>query len=376
MRKKIKNSGKHMGLIIGILLIATSLRAPFTSVAPLLESIRDDFSLSAARAGVLQTLPLLAFALFSPLAAGFGRRLGIERTLFVALLIVVAGIMIRSCAGLAGLFGGTLLIGLGIALGNVLLPGLLKRDLPHRAASLTGLYALTMGLAAALASAVMIPFTTFFHTGWSPALLMTLALPMVALIVWLPRLKRDPVAATHDAAHPHAPARVWRSALAWQVSLFFGLNSVIYYIIVSWLPAMLQNLGFTAAQAGSLHGVLQLASALPGFFIGSILARLRDQRVLGVAIALTGAVGLTGLLMIPVMATLWVVLIGISTGAGIILGLAFISLRAGNAVQAAALSGMAQCVGYLLAAGGPPLAGLLHDRMDGWAVPLTVCTLL
>ncbi|EEP0997564.1 CynX/NimT family MFS transporter [Salmonella enterica] len=368
---------KTLLLIVGILLIATNLRAPFTSVAPLLEMIRDGFGLTTAQAGLVQTLPLLAFAAFSPFAAGIAHRLGMEKSLFLALLIIVLGICLRSYAGLVGLYGGTLLIGLGIAMGNVLLPGILKRDLPHKAASLTGLYALTMGLAAASGSAVMIPVAHNFGAGWQNALLITAIFPLIALVAWLPQLTRKSVNKTgRTGLQPRKSTGVWSAGLAWQVSLFFGLNSFIYYIIVAWLPAILQDLGYSVTEAGSLHGVLQLSTALPGFFIGPVLAKLRDQRAPGVLSALLGTLGLAGLFLMPSFATVWVVFVGISTGAGVILGLAFISLRSGNSVQAAALSGMAQSVGYMLAAGGPPVVGLLHDRIGGWTLPLVSCTFL
>jgi len=363
-------------LIIGILLIATNLRAPFTSLAPLQELVRETFTLTAAQAGLLQTLPLLAFAVFSPFAAGIARRAGMERTLFCSLVIIAAGVCLRSFTGLVGLYAGTLLIGLGIALGNVLLPGILKRDLPHKAASLTGLYALTMGLAAALGSATVVPLTNHFHTGWQNALMITLAFPLIALVVWLPQLVRHGAPQSKDGPQAQPSAGVWGAGLAWQVSLYFGLNSFIYYIIVAWLPAMLQSLGFSISEAGSLHGVLQLSTAIPGFFIGPVLARLRDQRAPGVLFALTGAVGLVGLMMLPSLATFWVVLLGISTGAGVILGLAFITLRSSNAAQASALSGMAQSVGYLLAATGPTAVGLIHDRLGSWTPPLVGCVAL
>ncbi|RWT23322.1 MFS transporter [Raoultella planticola] len=368
---------KTLLLIVGILLIATNLRAPFTSLAPLLEMIRDSFGLTAAQAGLLQTLPLLAFAVFSPFAAGIAHRLGMEKSLFYSLLVIVLGICLRSYAGLSGLYGGTLLIGLGIAIGNVLLPGILKRDLPHKAASLTGLYALTMGLAAALGSATMIPIAHNLGAGWQNSLLATIVFPLIALVIWLPQLTRTTVNSTDQkGSQSRRSTGVWSAGLAWQVSLFFGLNSFIYYIIVAWLPAILQNIGYSVTEAGSLHGLLQLSTALPGFFIGPVLSKLRDQRILGVLFALMGALGLTGLLLIPSIATVWVTIIGFCTGAGVILGLAFISLRSSNSAQAAALSGMAQSVGYLLAAGGPPVVGLIHDRIGGWTLPLVGCIAL
>ena len=165
-------SGKNrIVLIAGILMIATTLRVTFTGAAPLLDTIRSAYSLTTAQTGLLTTLPLLAFALISPLAAPVARRFGMERSLFAALLLICAGIAIRSLPSPYLLFGGTAVIGGGIALGNVLLPGLIKRDFPHSVARLTGAYSLTMGAAAALGSAMVVPLA-LNGFGWQGALLM------------------------------------------------------------------------------------------------------------------------------------------------------------------------------------------------------------
>lgn len=365
-------------LIIGILLIATNLRAPFTSMSPLLNIIREYYKLTATQAGILQTIPLLAFAVLSPFAAGLAHKVSIEKALFFSLLTIAAGVYMRSFAGIGGLYAGTLMLGSGIAIGNVLLPSILKRDLPHKAASLTGFYALMMGLAAALGSAIVIPVMESLHTTWQNTLLFTLVFPLVSLIVWIPQLTTHKnINLDHQCSEQtQYKSNIWRSWLAWQVSLYFGINAFIYYIVVAWLPSILQSFGFSVAEAGSLHAVLQLSTAVPGIFIGPVLIRLRDQKVLSVVFALLGTFGLVGLLTKPSLATAWIVLIGISTGAGVILGLAFISLRARNSNQAASLSGMAQCLGYMLAAFGPPLAGLIHDKADSWTLPVISCACL
>lgn len=366
----LRPAAGHAALVTGVLLIAANLRAPFTGLPPLLGPISDDLGLGTTAVGALTTLPLIVFALLSPFSALLAREYGLERALFGALAAVATGIVLRSAGTSWGLYLGTGVIGLGIAIGNVLLPSLVKRDFPHRVASLTGAYALTMGIVAALGSAAVIPLAHAW--GWRWALAAFLVLPLAALAVWTTQLGRYSAPAAGTAEPPHGGA-VWRSALAWQVTLYLGLNSTIYYVAIGWLPAILVDAGLSPARAGSLHGVLQLATAIPGLVLVPVLGRLRDQRLPAAAAALLSATALLGLWLQPQWATAWSVLFGLGTGAGFILGLAFIGLRAGDVHQAAALSGMSQCAGYLLAAAGPMAVGALRDALGGWPVPLTVC---
>lgn len=367
--------GKHGALLIaGILMIATTLRVTFTGAAPLLDAIRLDYGLTTAQTGLLTTLPLLAFALVSPLAAAVARRWGIERSLLAAMLLICAGIAIRSLPSTGLLFSGTAIIGCGIALGNVLLPGLIKRDFSQHVAKLTGAYSLTMGAAAALGSAIVVPLA-LNGFGWRGALLMLMVFPLLALFIWLPQWRQAANASLSNSRALHSRA-IWRSSLAWQVTLFLGINSLIYYIIIGWLPAILISHGYSEAQAGSLHGLLQLATAAPGLLIPLVLHRLKDQRSIAVLVSLMCAAGAAGFAMLPDLAALWTVLFGFGSGGTMILGLTFIGLRASSAHQAAALSGMAQSVGYLLAACGPPLMGKIHDINDSWLIPLAGVALL
>ncbi|APY76689.1 CynX/NimT family MFS transporter [Salmonella enterica subsp. enterica serovar Manchester] len=375
MTTTLSPRGKQGALLIaGILMIATTLRVTFTGAAPLLETIRSDYGLSTAQTGLLTTLPLLAFALVSPLAAGIARRFGMERSLFAAMLLICAGIALRSLPSAALLFAGTAIIGCGIALGNVLLPGLIKRDFSQHVARLTGAYSLTMGAAAALGSALVVPLA-LHGFGWRGALLMLMLFPLLAFLIWLPqwRTTRSANLSSSRALHERG---IWRSPLAWQVTLFLGLNSLIYYVIIGWLPTILISHGYSEAQAGSLHGLLQLATAAPGLAIPLILPRFNDQRWIAALVSLLCAVGAAGLWFVPGQAIIWTLLFGFGSGATMILGLTFIGLRASSAHQAAALSGMAQSVGYLLAACGPPVMGKLHDASGSWYLPLSGVTVL
>jgi len=368
MSRTSPSSSQRWMLIIGILLIASTLRVTFTGAAPLLDAIRADYGLTTAQTGLLTTLPLLAFGLVSPLAAGIARRLGMERSLFIAMLLICAGIAIRSLPSVALMFAGTAVIGCGIALGNVLLPGLIKRDFSSHVAKFTGAYSVTMGAAAALGSALVVPIA-LSGFGWRGALLALMAFPLLALVFWLPQWRSTQTSAISGSGAAHNRG-IWRSTLAWQVTLFLGLNSLVYYVIIGWLPAILISQGYSEAQAGSLHGLLQLATAVPGFIVPIILLRVKDQRGIAITAALMCAVSALGYILLPAQAVVWTVIFGFGSGATMILGLTFIGLRASSAHQAAALSGMAQAVGYLLAACGPPLMGKMHDASGTWHISL------
>ncbi|MFH2709988.1 CynX/NimT family MFS transporter [Klebsiella aerogenes] len=367
-------NGNKLLLIVGILFIAATLRVTFTGIAPLLDAIRAEYQLTTAQTGLLTTLPLLAFGLVSPLAAGVARRFGIERSLLLAMVIICLGIGLRSLPSAAWLYIGTALIGCGIALGNVLLPGLIKRDFSGHVARMTGAYSITMGAAAAAGSAMVVPLA-LAGFGWRGALLLLMVFPLLALLLWLPQARRQATTPMTGSGAAHNRG-IWRSALAWQVTLFLGVNSLVYYVIVGWLPAILQSMGYSEAQAGSLHGLLQLATAAPGLAIPLVLHRLKDQRGIAVLVALMCVVSTLGLWLLPGQAVIWTLIFGFGSGATMILGLTFIGLRASSAHQAAALSGMAQTIGYLLAACGPPLIGKIHDAYGDWHIPLIIVALI
>jgi CP family cyanate transporter-like MFS transporter len=158
--------------------------------------------------------------------------------------------------------------------------------------------------------------------------------------------------------------------------MFLGLNSFVYYVAATWLPTVLMDAGYSPVEAGNLHGLLQLATAVPGLLLVPLVNRMKDQRAIAFGMMLLAMIGLSGLIEAPAWATLWTAFFGFGAGAALILGLAFVSLRATNPHQAAALSGMAQCVGYLLAASGPTLVGVIHDFTGNWHAALALCAVL
>lgn len=374
--KQQKSNSKMKGsqaagvlLILGVILIAANLRAPLTSVGPLIGMIRDDLGISNTLIGLITTLPLIAFAVLSPLAPRMARRFGMSSVLFGSLLLLVIGIAIRSASSICALMIGTVILGLAISICNVLMPSLIKEKYPLKIGIMIGVYSVAMNLSGAIASGISAPLASQAGLGWKGALGLWGLLAFVALLFWIPQLRRQPQK-LQTAGHNNKRTNLWKSSLAWQVTIFMGLQSMLFYVVVSWLPDILKIQGISTDFAGWLLSIMQLA-LLPVTFIVPILAgRMKNQITLMLLTSLFFLIGIGGLLSGNDMVLLWVILIGIGSGCSFSLAMILFGLRTRNAQDAAELSGMAQSVGYLLAALGPILFGYLHDLTNGWNVPL------
>jgi MFS transporter, CP family, cyanate transporter len=359
----------HVGLIAGaIVLTALNLRTAIASVPPLLDEIRDEVPLSAAGAGALTTTPVICMALGSPVAPLLARRIGAEAALACTALTVAAGIVLRLIDGVVPLLAGTIVAGLGIALGNVLVPSVIKRDFPRHVGLMTGGYTMAISGSGALAAALTVPFEDAIGEGWQWGLAVWAIPALAAATLWLPWAARGAAAVR---GLEHITPNLWRNRLAWQVTAFMGLQSLLFYSVLSWLPALLRSEGIDREAAGALLSVMLLA-AIPTCLIVPVLAgRARDQR-LAVAITLaTFGAGLTGLLVAPAAApALWATLMGFAQGALLALAFLFFGLRSPDQAHAAQLAAMAQTVGYLVAAAGPLIVGVLRDATGGWTVPI------
>ena len=363
-----------MLLVLAIVLLAANLRPALTALAPLIGEIRADTGMSNGVAGLLTALPLLAFGVFSTLAPRLAGRVGIERALLASMLLLAAGILLRSAGPGVALFAGTAILGAAIAIGNVLLPGLIKREFPGRPGLMTSVYTTALAVSATLAAGVSVPLSG--GLGWRTSLALWTFPALLAAAAWTSQLRKDsPVEspAQSSTRSTREVSGLWRSALAWQVTLFMGLQSLAYYVTLTWLPQILQEAGSSAARAGWMLALAQ-AVGIAGMFSAPLLAGRRPSQrgVVLAAVSLTGT-GALGLLVAgSTAAILWVVLLGVGQGACFSLALTLFALRAPDSGHAAALSGMAQSVGYLFAATGPFLFGVLRDLTHSWTIPLVM----
>lgn len=366
------NSLRTWLLVIGVILIAANLRAPLTSIGSLISFIRTDLEISHALAGTITTLPLLAFAVLSPFAPKIARRMSMEYTLFLSLVLLAVGVILRSLFGTGALFLGTLFIGMAIAFGNVLLPGFVKMKFPLKVGVMTGIYAVFMNIFAALASGVSVPLSSVGQLGWEGSLAFWSVPALLAIIIWIPQLKEGKMSAqVNDEANSQNKSNLLRSPLAWCITLFMGLQSLIFYTLVTWLPEILQGVGYSSSAAGWMLFLMQFAIIPVTFIIPIIAERMDNQKGLSIMTALFFIIGISGLFVgNPIIIPISVILIGVAGGTAFSLSMMFFSMRTSSAVEASEMSGMAQSFGYLLAATGPFLFGALHDLTASWTVPL------
>lgn len=358
-------------LIIGVILVGANLRVPLTSAGALVSFIRDDFGISNALAGAITTLPLIAFALLSPFAPKLANKIGMERTIAISLILLIAGILIRSASGIELLFTGTLLVGLAIAIGNVLMPGIIKMNFPYKIGLMTGLYAIVMNVFGALGSGLSIPIATSGNLGWRGSLVIWGGLALITLIIWLPQLAKK-----HNAKkniNNQQIGGLFRSSLAWKITVFMGSQSLIFYTLITWLPTILMANGYDIHLAGWGVFIFQFASIPFTFIIPIIADKMKNQVLIAFISSLLIIIGLVGLLAgLSDLSILWIILLGAGNGSAFSLSMMFFTLRTRDGYEAAELSGMAQSFGYLLAAFGPVMVGGLQDISGSWTLPLTL----
>jgi CP family cyanate transporter-like MFS transporter len=359
-------------LAAGMVLLAANLRPAAAGIGPLIGRIRTDTGLSSTGANLLVTLPVLCFGALAPLAPALARRLGAQAAVAGALIVLLAGLLVRLLPGLGFLFAGTFLAGSAIAVGNVLLPVLVRSNFAHRIGLITGMYTTALIGFAALAAGVSVPVANAFGGGWRPGLAVWAVPAVIALAVWAPQLARRNPPTTAAPGHQVSGARsLLRDPVAWAVTLFFGLQSAGFYATLSWLPSVFHSHGASTSKAGLLLSVALFMGLLPALTVPALATRSGDQRWLVVVFVAIVAAGWLGLIFTPMSVPyLWAALLGVGQNALFPLALTMIVLRGG--ASTAGLSTLVQSVGYLIAGLAPFAIGAIHALADSWTPPLIV----
>jgi CP family cyanate transporter-like MFS transporter len=358
----------------GVILVAINLRPAAASIGPVLDRIQSDTGLSSGWAGALATLPVLCFGLLAPLAPPLARRLGVHTAIAVAMVALMAGMLLRLVPGDVFLFAGTALAGAAIATGNVLLPVIVRRDFPDRTGSAMALYTTSLIGFAALSAGTTVPLANGLGGGWRPGLGIWAAPAAIAALAWLPAIvRRDRTggAAAGGGARTPRVRPLLRQPLAWQVTLFFAVQSGGFYATLAWLPDIFRSHGASDSRAGFLLSLSIVVGLLTATTVPGLATRMRDQRRLVVVCCAVWAAGLIGIIVAPMSAPyLWVVLLGLGQNSIFPLALMLIVLRGGGLATTEGLSTLAQSVGYVLAAIFPLAVGALHGAAGSWTPAL------
>jgi MFS transporter, CP family, cyanate transporter len=383
----------RLGSLLALVLVSLNLRIAIAAVSPVLGQIQRSTGLSSSLAGLLTTVPIVCFGAFAFVTPRLTGRLGADRLIAVSLVGLLAGVALRLAPSLVALFGGTALIGASIAVANVLMPSLVKRDFPYQIGLVTGLYTMALSAGPALSAGLTVPIEHIAGIGWRPAIALWGVVTLAGLAVWLGR--RRPAFSTGagssgaaspglgsadvppenaslpDDTPPMPMPSLWRDPVAISVAGFMGLQSLGFYSMLAWIPTILSDHGMRAAEAGWLLSFATFPAIAASLATPAVSRRVVRQWIMVVLAVASCAVGYLGLIADPVgLAYLWMAVLGVGQGSAVTLALGYISLRSPDVGHTARLSVMAQGSGYLLASLGPFVIGAVHEATGGWTVPL------
>lgn len=365
--------------VAGLVAVAVNQRPAVASIGPVLDEIRRSLPLSSTAAAVLTAAPVVCFGLLAPVGGWLDRVLGLRPAVLVLSVALAAGMILRLGPDALTLFAGTLLAAAAIAALNVLLPVLVRLRWPHRTGLMMGVYTTFLTGAAAAAAGLTVPLEHAAGGGWRSGLAPWAGLAVVGVLAWLPQLRRaaaDPEELS-SVLPPPGGHRLHRDRVAWLVTGYFGLQSAGFYAVLTWLPSLYTDNGVSATRAGALLSLSTFVQMPVALITPAVATRVRRQGGLVALSCLFTGLGFVLLLVAPVTAAYpAVILLGIGQGAAFPLSLTILVLRAPTPEATTPLSSMAQTAGYLIAAAGPLLVGLLHSASGGWTVPLAVLTAL
>ncbi|OOR93211.1 MFS transporter [Moraxella caviae] len=385
-------------IIVGLVLAAMNMRSPIVMIGSIFPMLADSFAMTAAQIGYLGALPMPLFALGALVAPSLAKRFGIEPMMIVMTLLLSLGVAGRAWLDMTTLFIGTLLVALAIGMLNALTAPFIKKHAPNHIASATGIFSLSMSVLAGLAAWAVVPLSENF--GWRMALSFWAVFGMMAAGIWLIVLQKhrshtakpitlqsdqqttQTTTQTHTITMEHTSAEAvrtfnpWRSVAAWQMSVFLGLQSLMFYWAASFLTAVGMGYGMTLGAATQLMLAFQLAAPPAILLLTFLMKRGFSTQLFGLICAILNALGVAGLLWLPAYSVFWAAMMGFGGAATFTLMLMMFSVRTGSFETARDLSGMAQAVGYSLAFFGPMGLGLIFEQTQNWHTPLFVLFVL
>jgi len=372
----MQSSKSKSWFLLSMMLIAANLRLPITIIPPLLSTIEKELGIPKSMAGLITSIPLITFAVLSPLIVKFSKKLGNELTIFIFFIVLIIGSFLRVIPAIWALMIGTFLAGVGIDSGNVLVPAIIKDHLPNQIPLGTSLYTLSMLLIGAIGTAMSGILITKISLQATLSILSSLAI--IALIFWIPNLRHN-----QKDSEKHFDVKtyqsVWHQSLGWLITAFFGLQSLVYYSLITWLPSVLESHGITTIASSNLLTLLQL-SGLPCSFIVPFLSikkngmkKLLIMLLIGYAVAPLGFLVPTGNIIFLTIITM---LTGFGSGLAFNMAVIFFTEKTTNPYQTAEVSGMAQSAGYLLAAIGPVIFGFLENLVKSWSLIIVILIIM
>ncbi|HUH40258.1 MAG TPA: MFS transporter [Castellaniella sp.] len=353
-------------LLLAVLLAGFNMRPMVTSIPALLDQLRLALSLSPSVAGLLIALPTLCFGVCSLVVPPLLRHFSARQLMVLGLWILAAGIALRSVLGAFGLFSGILIASVGISIMMVLVPAIAKQAFPQRIGPIMSAYTMAFCLGAGIGAGLSTPIAALPGSDWRWGLAAWLIPALVGAAFWrrVPDIPLGPLPGRDPSTKTPA---LWRDPLAWQVTLFMGLQSGLGHSAIGWMPLILTDRGMDAVEAGAALSAALMVQLISTFTVPWMAARGRDQRLVASLTILIFTAGMLGIIFAPTAsAWLWIMLAGLGMGGTFSLGLSLIVLRSRTPLQATALSGMSQGVGYTIAAVQPFLIGVLYEYSHGW----------
>lgn len=362
---------ERWGVIIAIVFIASTLRAPLTSVGPVIEEIKQVMEIDNSVAGILTTIPLIIFAIVSPLVSKVTSRLTMSRTIFYSTILLIVALFLRIAGDFNLFIIGTLLLGIAIAFGNVVLPSYVKWYFPMQIGLATGIYSGTMNFTAGLGGGLSFPLSEISPIGFRLSLSFWIIFGVIALLLWIPKArtgaKLEQATVDQSKLETSKKVNIVKSKLAWMVALTMGFQSMVFYTMVAWVPSILIDRGLEPTTAGYLLMLNQFSQVPMTFIFPIVASKLKDQRILVVIITILFLIGFSLFFTQSlVLLIIGIVIAGLAMGACFSLCMTFFSIRANTSEGSISLSGFGQSVGYLIAAIGPFLIGYLYDATGSW----------